>query len=191
MFVLYTSNERLFKHSIAATANGLPQTYWSQIEGYSSGGSGGLGAGSGGGGFGTGSGGGGGGSGNARKRVSAENLEAVRARFLEMFIHKPPKQDPQDLEACSSFSRENFIYGMIPRVFDILERHPPGDFHSLYLPTYLVCALAKHLDRFEEIMCLEGEKHNKNEGNTATPGCSENHRQRLENLVEKFKVTCL
>ena len=68
LFVFYTSNERLFKHSIPAMNNrGFSQSCPSQAEEV------------------------------GKKRVSAENLEAVKARFLEMYVFKGPPKNREDL----------------------------------------------------------------------------------------------
>ena len=145
MFVLYSSNERLFKHRIPAPirGTGFGQTLHSQIE-------------------------------TCKKPPSPENVEAVRARFLEMFVFKAPRQDPRDLEKCTNFSREHFILATYFRAFEILEKHAVEDFPSAYLPAYALSALAKNLDFIESVM-------GKREG-------FELHRPRLERLQAKFKI---
>lgn len=137
MHVFYTSNEKLFKHKIPGTMShsGFSLSYWSQMD-----------------------------SGanpsqvKRRQAVSAENLEAIRSRFLEMYCFNTPKQEQKDLDAAGTFTRENFICGMFDRALETLERYSPEDFHSLYLPAYVVSALCKNLDQVEEIMCCSGEE---------------------------------
>jgi len=145
MFVLYTSNERLFRHTLPLhiSASGFSRIYHSQVE-------------------------------DSKKPISPENLEAVRARFLEMFVFKAPRQDPRDLEKCTNFSREHFILATYFRAFDMLEKYAVEDFPSAYLPAYALSALAKNLDFIESVM-------GKREG-------FELHRPRLERLQAKFKI---
>lgn len=151
MFVFYTSNERLFKHHIPAkySANGLPQTLNSQAED------------------------------TGRKRISIDNLDAVRARFLEMLVHKTPKQDPADLEQCNTFERHHFIYGTFNRALTALEKYKATDFHSLHLPAYVLSGLSKNLAQMESDMC----------GNfNPTVPCNSQHSLRLEQLKIKYNI---
>ena len=141
LFVFYTSNERLFKHSIPAMNNrGFSQSCPSQAEEV------------------------------GKKRVSAENLEAVKARFLEMYVFKAPQQDRHDLERCNTFSRDHFILGTFNRALTLLEKYPVTAFHSLHLPAYVLSGLAKNAPLMESIMC----EHQ----------CTANHLTRLENLQQ-------
>jgi hypothetical protein len=145
LFVFYTSNERLFKHIIPATSSGksLPMSCPSQAEEA------------------------------GKKRVSAENLEAVKARFLEMYIFKAPQQDKHDLEHCNSFSRNHFILGTFNRALALLEKYPVAAFHSLYLPAYVLSGLSKNAALMESTMCDNGQ-------------CTQNHGPRIELLKQKF-----
>ena len=144
LFVFYTSNERLFKHSIPATLNGrgFSQSCPSQAEEV------------------------------GKKRVSAENLEAVKARFLEMYVFKAPQQDKHDLERCNTFSRDHFILGTFNRALTLLEKYPVTAFHSLHLPAYVLTGLSKNAALMESTMC-EGQ-------------CSQDHGLRINLLKEKF-----
>lgn len=146
MFVFYTSNERLFRHNIPAklSTTGLPQSYLSQVEAA------------------------------GKKRASPENIEAVRARFLEMFVYKTPKQLPSDLEKCGSFERQHFILGAFDKALALLEKYQINDFHSLYLPAYVLSGLVKNLPLMEQAIC-SGE-------------CSLQHAQRLDQLKIKFNL---
>jgi len=147
MFVFYTSNERLFRHNIPAhlSTNGLPQTFLSQVET------------------------------SGKKRVSRENVEAVQARFLEMFIYKTPKQLPSDLEQCGTFERQHFLLGAFEKALTLLETYQVADFHSLYLPAYVLSGLIKNLPLMEKMVC----------GNV----CLSHHAQRLDQLKLKFNIT--
>ena len=157
MFVFYTSNERLFKHFVPAqfSGNGLPLHMPSQVETA------------------------------GRKRVSPENLEAVRARFFEMLVYKTPKQDPADLEQCGTFERHHFLLGTFNKAMSILEKYSPTDFHSQHLHAYVLSGLAKNLPLMESIMC----GHTTATPNyTALTNCAQNHLSRLHNLKAKYNV---
>ncbi len=116
---------------------------------------------------------------SGRKRISPENLEAVRARFIEMLVHKTPKQNPSDLERCGTFERQHFILGTFNRALTTLEKYTMGDFHSLHLPAYVLSGLSKNLALMEDVMCG-------NDNNTSS--CLLQHRLRLEALKAKFQV---
>ena len=146
LFVFYTSNERLFKHVIPAaySGKGYQITCPSQVEKA------------------------------GKKRISDENLEAVKARFLEMFVYKAPQQSSQDLERARTFSRNHFIHGTFDRALALLEKYPVSAFHSLHLPAYVLSGLAKNAASMESVMCEEG--------------CQSNHSQRLNQLKIKFNL---
>jgi hypothetical protein len=109
-----------------------------------------------------------------RKRISHENVEAIRARFLEMFIHKPPKQLPSDLEKCGTFERPHFILGAFDKALSLLETYQVNDFHSLFLPAYVLSGLIKNLPLMEQVFCQDS--------------CSAHHAQRIQHLVSKFNL---
>jgi hypothetical protein len=150
MWIFYSSNERLFKHAVSKIGTGLSQTQSSHAEELVQ-----------------------------KKKVSPENLEAVRARFLEMNVHKRPRQDQADLDTCNTFSRDHFILGCFDRALETLERYTPDHFHSAHLPAYIVSALTKNLDSMETVMC-----------GCQKPelDCVQQHRQRVRQLQEKFSV---
>jgi hypothetical protein len=159
MFVFYTSNERLFRHVIPASMSGtgLSCSFSSQADGVP-----------------------------GKKRVSEENLEAVRARFLELMVFRIPQQDQRDLDNCGTFSREHFILGTYDRALDLLEKYGPSDFHSPHLPAYVTSALLKNLDIMEQVMCQSTQ-----DNGDAGKKCLFDHRQRVEGLRQKFNVCCL
>lgn len=132
MHVFYTSNEKLFKHKVPGTMShsGFSLSYWSQADAGAN-------------------------PSQLKKRqaVSAENLEAIRSRFLEMYCFNTPKQEQKDLDAAGTFTRENFICGMFDRALETLERYSPDAFHSLHLPAYVLSALSKNLNLVENVMC--------------------------------------
>lgn len=145
--MVYTSNERLFKHFIPAhlTSTKLADTHRSELD-------------------------------EGKKKVSADNLEAIRARFLEMYCFKTPTQDPQDLERCGSFERSHFILGTFDRAMTLLETYAPSDFHTPHLPAYILSSLAKNLSFMETVMC----------GTDNPILCPLKHGQRLQDLQKKY-----
>lgn len=186
MWIFYTSNERLYKHFVLKTGTGLSQSQSSHAE-----------------------------ESVNKKKVSAENLEAVRARFLEMNVHKTPRQDQADLDSCGTFSREHFILGCFDRAMETLEKYTPAHFHSAHLPAYIVSALTKNLDTMEAVMCCSGDtaaaadKKEPEKAKTepadsvnvdadaagtmapsseAVADCPRQHRKRVRQLQEKFSV---
>lgn len=155
VFVIYTSNERLFKHCIPAalSGTGLSVRRASQVEELSA---------------------------SGKKKISEDNLEAIRARFLEMYCFRTPQQDPNDLERCGTFERIHFIFGTYDRAMSLLEKYHPSDFHSAHLYAYVLSALAKNLEPMEKVMCAGAVADSSSE-------CPAQHRQRLEALQQKYK----
>lgn len=151
MWVAYSSNERLFKHVVPASVKGMSQTLFSHAD-----------------------------ESVSKKKVSSENLEAVRARFLELNVHKTPVQDQRDLDICGTFDREHLILGCFDRALELLEKYTPSHFHSAHLPAYIVSSLTKNVDFLETVMCSAGA-----EG----PDCPRQHRQRVRQLREKYNVS--
>jgi len=127
VWIAYTSNERLFKHTLFSSGPKLSQTLLSHAD-----------------------------DSVHKKKVSQENLEAVRARFLELNVHATPRQDQKDLDTCGSFDRDHMILGCFDRALLLLEKYEPDDFHSAHLPAYIVSALNKHLEAMESTMCCRG-----------------------------------
>jgi hypothetical protein len=167
MWVFLTSNERLFRHTLPASAcgsgRGFSQSHPSHADEIL-----------------------------AKKKVSVENLEAVRARFIELYVHEKPFQSQNDLDAAGNFSRSHFILGTFDRALRLLEHYQLTDFHSAHLSAYVVSALVKHVDRMEEVMCeSSGSAHlDEERGGGGHRDCVHGHRQRIRQLVEKFNV-CL
>lgn len=158
MFVFYTSNERLFKHTLSGCRSRQPKqprrgeilgwdrTLLSHAETV------------------------------ANKRISPENLDAIRCRFLEMYIDKAPQQAKEDLENCGTFSRDHFIFGTFTRTIQLLEHYQLGDFHSAFLPAYVLSGLAKNLPKMEQSICQQ----------LHLDGCQQNHVARLNQLFKKY-----
>lgn len=113
-----------------------------------------------------------GGSPSKKVKISAENLAAVKNRFLEMFIHQMPPCDKRDLAIAhrETFDRSHFIEGTFIRALQTLERYSPDDFHSEHLHNYVIGALRKNSLYFKEVM---GEGH-------------QDHYERVLRLSQKY-----
>ncbi len=100
----------------------------------------------------------GGSGGRPSKKVSAENLAAVKNRFIEMFIYQIPSYDKRDLAIArrESFDWSHFIVGTFIWALETLERYSLVDFHSEHLQNYVIGALQKNSMYYEEVM---GEGH--------------------------------
>jgi hypothetical protein len=87
-----------------------------------------------------------------QKRRHEESLNAVKARFIELFIKKAPKQDPEDLKHTDNFQRDHFILGTYERILTTAESYTKEDFHSAFFTTYLLTALCKFADLYSVVM---------------------------------------
>lgn len=157
VFVVYTSNERLFRHVIPAhlSGTGLSVSHRSELDELNK---------------------------SGKRKISTENLEAIRARFLEMYCFRTPKQDPSDLERCGTFDRSHFILATFDRALTLLEEtYEPADFHSPHLAAYVLSALSKHVDHVEKVMCAAADNDDDDDDNPCQ------HRQRLQRVQEKYQ----
>jgi len=86
--------------------------------------------------------------GRKRKRiyVDPDDLKAVRARYLEMFIRKRPTLPSECLPEKDSFSRENAIQGIYSRIIAILVKYETRkEYKSPYLFLYGIAGLCKNI----------------------------------------------
>ena len=159
MFVFISSNERLFTYKIPAnqSSTGLPLIYQSHADLC------------------------------IKKKMSKENLTALKSRFLELFACRAPVQEKTDLERAGNFSRHHFILGCFEKAIQCLDKYKPEQFYSVYLFTYVLAGLRKNLDFYEENMCSGPISFN----DSVPSDCPFQHRKKLENLEKKFGLTTI
>jgi hypothetical protein len=85
------------------------------------------------------------------KRSSDEILVATQCRFLEAFCRAPVKIEKDDLPLAGIFERKHAIYGLFPRVLEILEKYQAGDFYSPYIINYCLTGLCQRWEGVTEI----------------------------------------
>ena len=105
------------------------------------------------------------------KRTSDEILIATQARFLEAFCRSPVKIDVADLPTAGLFERKHAVYGLFPRIVDILEKYEAKDFYSPYLISYSCTGLCQRWNGLSEIY-----------GETV----ASNYKVRLEKILDKL-----
>lgn len=103
------------------------------------------------------------------KRTSEEILVATQCRFLEAFCRAPVKIEKEDLPIAGIFERRHAIYGLFPRVLDILEKYQSKDFYSPYIINYCLSGLCQ---RWPGVAEIYGEE------------VASSHRVRLENILQ-------
>lgn len=139
LFLFYSSNERMMTHKFSDSLPNQPfqwRMYHGQVNemsGYS------------------------GGSGGSRKRVTEENLSALQNRFIECFVRKPPKLDPNDLPQSGGFQRMHGILGMYTRIVETLQRYKPSDFFSPVLPQYVLHGLCMNFKARAAILSVSAQ----------------------------------
>ena len=87
-----------------------------------------------------------------QKRRHEESLNAIKARFVELFVMKAPKQNPDDLKHCDNFERDHCVLGIYERVLLTVEKYNKNDFHSNVMATYFTSALVKFADLYAVVM---------------------------------------
>ena len=81
-----------------------------------------------------------------QKRRHEECLNAIKSRFLELFVRKAPWQDPEDLKNSDNFNRTHFILATYERVVAVMAKYKKEDFHSTHLIHYVASGLCKFAD---------------------------------------------
>lgn len=85
------------------------------------------------------------------KRTSDEILLATQCRFLEAYCRAPVKIEKDDLPVAGIFERKHAIYGLFPRVINILEKYESKDFYSPYMISYCLTGLCQRWSGVAEI----------------------------------------
>jgi hypothetical protein len=98
-------------------------------------------------------------SGGIKKHFGAEDLAAVKNRFLELYVHKVPPQEEAHVNLAEVFDRFHFIVGTFERALSTLEKYSPADFPSQHLYGYAIGALRKNALYYEEVLngTIDGE----------------------------------
>jgi hypothetical protein len=79
-------------------------------------------------------------------RIRESDLEAVRYRFLEVFVRKRPDLPDQCLPSSGQFTRLHFILGLFDQILTILYKYKKDDFASDYYFIYAIAGLCKNID---------------------------------------------
>ena len=79
-------------------------------------------------------------------RIREGDLEAVKFRFLEVFVRQRPTLPENCLPTSGTFSRLHFIRGMYAQVAGILSRLDPSDLECPAMFRYGVAGLAKNVN---------------------------------------------
>ena len=90
------------------------------------------------------------------KTVFEADLEALRYRFLEIYLRDRPKIPEEAIPTCGMFSRNDAIKGLMPLVIEILQKYKKEDFASEFLFLYCLVGACKNLN----LMGNEEEKFN-------------------------------
>jgi hypothetical protein len=87
-----------------------------------------------------------------QKRRHEESLNAIKSRFVELFVKQAPRQDPEDLKHTDNFERNHFILGTYERILSIAEKYKREDFHSAFFIPYLLTAICKFAELYNVVM---------------------------------------
>ena len=79
------------------------------------------------------------------QKDNPEDIDAMRNRFIEVFVRSPPKVPKSAIPMSATFTRMNFIRGMYFEILRILMSYNKDDFHSKYLYLYPLGGLAKNM----------------------------------------------
>ena len=78
------------------------------------------------------------------KKVREEHVDAIRARFLEVFIRKRCRQSIEDLREANGFRKIHLVTALYDTVRLLLNSYGPTDFASKHFYLYALSGLAKN-----------------------------------------------
>lgn len=104
-----------------------------------------------------------------QKRRHEESLNAIRCRFVELFVKQAPRQDEDDLKNCDNFERDHCVLGIYSRILATVQQYDIKDFSSKIMTTYLLSGLIKFAQQYAVVM-----------KDDPTPS--------IKNLVKKFQL---
>lgn len=79
------------------------------------------------------------------KRIHEADLQAVRRRFLEVFVRSRPLIPQHALPSSGNFNRDHLIIGLFIQVVRTLFKYVKTDFKSEYLFLYPISSCCKNL----------------------------------------------
>jgi len=79
------------------------------------------------------------------KGACKEDIDAVKNRFIEIFVRKRPNVPLEFLPSYGNFNRKHFINGTYELVLNMLLKYKKTDFASPYMYLYPLMGLAKNI----------------------------------------------
>ena len=79
------------------------------------------------------------------KTIYESDLQAVKKRFIEVFVRSRPTLPQNALPTCGSFTRDHLIIGLFCQVVRILFKYNKTDYNSEYLYLYPISSCCKNL----------------------------------------------
>jgi len=92
------------------------------------------------------------------KGAQIEDVNAVKNRFIEIFVRKKPRLPLDCLPKHGNFTRKNFINGVWALAVEILFRYEKSDFASPYMYLYPLIGIAKNLNIISSKLMRDGAR---------------------------------
>jgi hypothetical protein len=80
------------------------------------------------------------------KKIREEHADAIRARFLEVFVRKRCVQKIEDLREANGFRKIHLIAALYDTAQQLLSSYKPEDFASKHFYLYVLFGLAKNVE---------------------------------------------
>ena len=84
------------------------------------------------------------------KTIHESDLQAVKKRFIEVFVRSRPVLPENALPSCGSFNRDHLIVGLFVQIVRILFKYEKTDYNSDYLYLYPISSCCKNLFKIEK-----------------------------------------
>lgn len=79
------------------------------------------------------------------KSIHEADIDAVRNRYLEVFVRQRPVMPPQAMPTSGNFTRNHLIRGLFFYIGNMLQKYQKDDFSSEYLYLYALTGMTKNL----------------------------------------------
>jgi hypothetical protein len=79
------------------------------------------------------------------KSIHEADIDAVRNRYLEVFVRQRPVMPPNAMPTSGNFTRNHLIRGLFFFIGNLLQKYQKDDFSSEYLYLYALTGMTKNL----------------------------------------------
>lgn len=91
--------------------------------------------------------------------ATIEHVNSIRHRFLECYCAEQPNLNLDWFPENGTFSKTHMVLGLFERILNILDSYGPTAFVSKAHTHYILAALAKHANAYEQVFSIPVKHH--------------------------------